>query len=113
MKKLWLVVPLLALSGCAMFSTEKPFPLEESNPTSVRECRRVGTFPGPEGYRFWGPPAVLSDFKWKTAEQAKQMGATHIYWRESSEKFEGGIVGYAFDCTGVKMPQDYEDEDGY
>jgi len=113
MKNIWLMVPLLALTGCSMFLSGKPFPLEETEPIMVRECRKVGKFPGPVGYRFWGPPAVLADFKWQTAEKAKQMGATHIYWRENPEGSEGEIVGYAFDCTGVVMPQGDEDDDGY
>ncbi|MRR33894.1 hypothetical protein EG829_04220 [bacterium] len=113
MKKICLMVSLLALSGCSMFLTEKPFPLEDADPNSVKECRKIGKFPGPEGYRFWGPPAVQSDFKWQSAEKAKQMGATHMYWREDSEAFEGRIVGYAFDCTGVDMPNADENDDGY
>lgn len=113
MKKLWLTVPLLALSGCSMFTADKPFPLEETSPSEVRKCRKVAKFPGPEGYRFWGPPAVLSDFKWKSAEQAKQMGATHMYWREDPESLKGEISGFAYDCTGVDMPDDNADEEGF
>jgi hypothetical protein len=111
MKKMCLMVPLLALCGCSMFSG-KPYPLVETEPATVKDCRAVGEFPGPIGYRVWGPPALLSDFKFQTAEKAKLMGATHIYWRENQgpEGFEGRIVGYAFDCTGVHLPDEDEDE---
>ena len=115
MKKICLLVSLLALSGCSMFTGDNPFPLQEvaPDPEIVKDCRLVGTFPGPEGYRFAGPPVVLSDFKWQTAEKAKRMGATHIYWWEGGGKVKGEITGFAFDCTGVDMPQGDEDDDGY
>jgi hypothetical protein len=101
MKKSMLFGSLLLLSGCSMFSSNKPFPLVETEPPVVRECRKVGTFPGPTGSRMWGPPPVLADFKYRTAVKAKEMGATHIYWRENIEGIGGETVGYAFDCTGV------------
>jgi len=113
MKKMWLTVSLLALSGCSMFTADRPFPLEETKPAAVKKCRKVGKFPGPAGYRFWGPPAVLSDFKWQSAEQAKQMGATHMYWREDSESLKGEIAGFAFDCTGVDMSGSDRDDNGF
>jgi hypothetical protein len=101
MKKTALIGSLLVLSGCSMFGSNKPFPLVETEPIVVTGCRKVGTFPGPTGSRVWGPPAVLADFKYQTAVKAKEMGATHIYWRETLNGIEGQTFGYAFDCTGV------------
>jgi len=49
----------------------------------------------------WGPPAVLADFKYQTALKAKDMGATHIFWREILQGLDAQTFGYAFDCTGV------------
>lgn len=106
MKKMMLVASLLILSGCSMFSSDKPNPLIETEPIVVKGCRRVGTFPGPTGSRMWGPPAVLADFKYQTALKAKEMGATHIYWREVLDGLDGQTYGYAFDCTGVETGED-------
>jgi len=111
MKKSWLVAPLIMLSGCSMFTEKKPFPLKETEPAMVRDCRKVGKYPGPAGYRFWGPPATLGDYKYQTALKAKEKGATHIYWREDPEGMEGGIAGFAFDCSGV--PSMMNDGDGF
>ncbi|HOP40054.1 MAG TPA: hypothetical protein PLI53_03345 [Geobacteraceae bacterium] len=112
MKK-WLLVSLLGLTGCSMFTTSTPFPLKETSPENVRECRKVGKFYGPSGFRMWGPPATLGAFKLEAAKKAKAMGATHIYWREDLEGVEGGIVGYAFDCTGVEVDMDENDFEEY
>jgi len=109
MKRMWLIVPMLGLAGCSMFTANAPFPLKETSPSVVAACRKVAKFPGPSGFRMWGPPATLGSFKYETALKAKEMGATHIYWREDLEGLEGGIVGYAFDCTGIPVGVD-EDE---
>jgi hypothetical protein len=109
MKKTILVGSLFVLSGCSMFGSDKPYPLVETSPYVVKDCRKVGTFPGPTGSRMWGPPAVLADFKSQTALKAKEMGATHIYWREKLEGLDGQIYGYAFDCTGVVTERNVED----
>jgi hypothetical protein len=101
MKRTLLLVPLLALSGCSLFTSNAPFPLKETSPAKVRECRKVAKFPGPEGFRMWGPPATLGSFKYDTAVKAKEMGATHIYWGEDVDGLQGGIFGYAVDCTGI------------
>jgi hypothetical protein len=106
MKNFLLLVTVTALSGCAMYPANQPFPLAPADPYSVRECRPVGRYPGPYGYSYWGPPPVLGDFKYRTAVTARDAGATHIYWREEILGIRGEtrIVGHAFDCTGVSMP---------
>jgi hypothetical protein len=106
MKKLWLLVPLLGLAGCSLFISDTPFPLKETSPAKVKDCRKVAKFPGPSGYRMWAPPAAFATYKYDTAKKAKEMGATHIYWGEDIEGLEGGIVGYAVDCTGVDLEMD-------
>ncbi|MGA7829211.1 MAG: hypothetical protein WCA04_16255 [Geobacteraceae bacterium] len=106
MKRVWLIVPLLGLAGCSFFGTSAPFPLKETTPRQVKDCRPVAQIPGPVGYRMWGPPAALGSFKFDAAKKAKELGATHIYWGEDVEGIGGGIVGYAFDCTGVPMNED-------
>jgi len=111
MKAFLLFVTITAVSGCSTHLPDKPFPLGAADPISVRECRPVGIYPGPYGYRYWGPPPVLGDFKYRTAVQAKDAGATHIYWREDIRGFYGEtrVSGYAFDCSGVTMPEYDED----
>ena len=100
-----LLAGVLALVACARTPGAAPFPLVESDPISVRECRPIGKYPGPSGYSSWGPPAVLADFKYQTALKAREEGATHIFWGERKTGIIGTqIVGYAFDCTGVAMP---------
>lgn len=109
MKILLLLAAMILLAGCAPSLSSGPFPLVESDPTSVRECRLVGIYPGPYGYRFWGPPPALGDFKYRTAVKARDAGATHIYWRDHIRGYYGQtrITGYAFDCTGIAMPKYY------
>lgn len=95
---------VLAIVACSTTPWAGPFPLTESDPTSVRECRLVGKYPGPSGYSSWGPPPVLADFKYQTALKAKEAGATHIFWGEEKTGIIGTTVtGYAFDCAGVAM----------
>jgi hypothetical protein len=105
MKKTMLACLLVVLSGCSV----TPAPLIETEPIFVRDCRKIGTFPGPAGKRMWGPPAVLADFKYKTSVKAKEMGATHIYWRQEFSGLDEMIVGHAFDCTGVDTRTGEED----
>jgi hypothetical protein len=114
MKTLWLFAVLLAVTGCSTYNAGRPFPLVEADPISVRGCRPVGRFAGPSGYRFWGPPPVLGDFKYRAAVQAREAGAIHIYWRDDFWGYYGQsrVVGHAFDCTGVAMPG-YDDLDAY
>jgi hypothetical protein len=111
MKTFLLFFSITAISACSTCLPDKPFPLGMADPLSVRECRPVGKYPGPYGYRFWGPPPVLADFKYRTAVKAKEAGATHIYWREDVRGFYGQtrVFGYAFDCTGATMPHYDED----
>lgn len=100
---------LFTIIASASTSWAGPIPLTESDPISVRGCRPAGKYPGPSGYRFWGPPPVLADFKYQTALKARDAGATHIYWREDSSGIGTRVFGYAFDCTGVAMPTSYVD----
>lgn len=109
MKKIVLLGSLLMMSGCSLFGSSGPFPLVETEPIVVKGCRKVGTYPGPIGSRMWGPPAVLADFKYQTALKAKEMGATHIYWRETLNGLDGQIFGHAYDCTGVVTERNDED----
>lgn len=109
MKRLWFIAALLCLTGCSAFSTKGPFPLKETSSRTVKDCRNVAKFPGPSGYRMWGPPAALGSFKYDTAKKAKELGATHIYWGEDADGLAGGIVGFAVDCTGVQLDDDYND----
>ncbi len=108
---LFVSVVAIIITGCSTYVSYRPFPLEVADPLSVRECRPVMKIPGPFGYRFWGAPPVLGDFKYQSAMKAKEAGATHIFWREAIMGYYGQarVIGYAFDCTGVAMPTYYED----
>jgi len=111
MKTFLLIVSLLVFTGCSTYVSQKTFPLDVAGPASVGECRLVERIPGPYGYRFWGPPPVLGDFKYQSAVKAKEAGATHIFWREADMGNYGQtrVIGYAFDCTGVTMPKYFGD----
>jgi hypothetical protein len=111
MKTFIMITAILMMAGCSTYIASRPFPLEVADPVSVRECRLVGKIPGPYGYSFWGPPPVLGDFKYRSALIAKDAGATHIFWREPVMGYYGQtqVVAYAFDCTGVSMPEYYGD----
>src|SRR5512136_2379984 len=98
MKTFLLFVTIIAITGCSTYLPDKNLPdksfpvaaaVAAADPISVRECRPVGIFPGPYGYRFWGPPPVLADFKSRTAMKAREAGATHIYWREDVRGYYG------------------------
>lgn len=115
MKTLLLLMALFVFGGCSTISSYKPLPVAVADPLSVRGCRFVGAYPGPYGYRFWGPPPVLGDFKFQSAAKARAAGATHMYWREDVRGYYGQtrVTGYAFDCTGVPMPQYFGDPAPY
>jgi hypothetical protein len=110
MKKISAAIFLLMLCGCST-AAQKPFPLEVVEPHVVAKCRQVGKYPGPGGYRMWGPPAVPGSFKYETALKAKEKGATHIYWREDVDGIDGNIVGNAFDCTGVELEDNWSKDE--
>jgi len=112
MKNFLLFVSILAITGCSTYASSKPFPLEVATPLTIGECRLVAKIPGPYGYSYWGPPPVLGDFKYQSAVKAKEEGATHIFWRDAIMGYYGEtrVIGYAFDCTGVTMPKNYEDQ---
>lgn len=111
MKTFILFVSILTILGSSTAVSSRPFPLGVADPASVGECRLVERIPGPYGYRFWGPPPVLGDFKYQSAVKAKEAGATHIFWREAIKGYYGQtrVIGYAFDCSGVAMPKYFED----
>lgn len=116
MKFILLVTGALLIWGCSTATTVPSgkgiLAVRESDRISVRQCRYLGKIPGPTGYTYWGSPPVMGGFKAQAAAQAKQMGATDITWGE--EKVSGDpspydgksrVFGYAYDCTGVAMPQ--------
>jgi len=111
MKTFILFVSILTILGSSTAVSSRPFPLVVADPASVGECRLVERISGPYGYRFWGPPPVLGDFKYQSAVKAKEAGATHIFWREAIMGYYGQtrVIGYAFDCTGVAMPKYFKD----
>lgn len=115
MKAFILLVSILTILGSSTAVSSRPFPLVVADPASVGECRLVARIPGPYGYRFWGPPPVLGDFKYRSAVKAKEAGATHIFWREAIMGYYGQtrVIGYAFDCSGVAMPKYFKDTDLY
>ena len=110
MKKMLAILSLLAVAGCA--TANKPYPLVETSSELVRNCRQVARFHGPEGYRMWGPPAVIGDFKYESAVKAKAMGATHIHWRVGAPGMDGSITGWAYDCTGI-LDENASDREDY
>lgn len=107
----FLIVLMMTLSGCSLFSTRQEFPLEETSPHVVKNCRPVGQYIGPHGYKYWGPPPAAGPFKLQTAEKAKAAGATHIYWRSTGMGMGGNLTGFAFDCTGVDLSPDTEESE--
>ncbi len=111
MKKMLIVLLLLVLTGCA--TANRPYPLVETDSEEVRNCRQVARFRGPDGYRFWGPPAVIGDFKYESAVKAKAMGATHIHWRIGGPGMEGNLTGWAYDCTGILDEKATDREDNW
>jgi len=115
MKIFLLSVIVMVSTGCAVSPPSRPFPLVESDPISVRGCRPVGSYPGPYGYRYWGPPPVLGDFKYQSALMARDAGATHIFWRHDIRGIYGEtrITGYAFDCNNVPIPVYQGEPSGY
>jgi hypothetical protein len=110
MGKLWLVLPILFLFGCAGMPCKKSPLIEVDNREQVKDCRLLRTFVGRAGEFIYGTP-YMGNFKDDAMEEAEKMGATHILYR--AELIGGGIeytnVVYAYKC-----PENYElfrDED--
>jgi hypothetical protein len=97
MKKLWLIVPILLLTGCAGFPCKKSPLIEVGNPDQLQDCRLLKTFSGPASDRMWGTP-YIGDFKNKAMKKAEEMGATHVLWRAESDGIEFVPVLKAYKC---------------
>jgi hypothetical protein len=81
MKKALLVFSFLLLAGCGGFAGRQSTIIEASTPEEVKGCQFLESFQGPSGYRMWGPPMVVGNFKNEAVQKAKIIGATHILWR--------------------------------
>ncbi len=83
MKKALLVFSFLLLAGCGGFAGRQSSIIEVSEREQVKGCQLLASFQGPSGYRMWGPPMVLGNFKNEVMRQAENIGATHILWRNN------------------------------
>jgi hypothetical protein len=81
MKKALLVFSFLLLAGCGGFAGRQSTIIEASTPEEVKGCQFLESFQGPSGYRMWGPPMVVGNFKNEAVQKARRIGATHILWR--------------------------------
>ncbi len=81
MKKALLIFSFLFLSGCGGFAGRQSTVTEASDRAQVRGCQFLASFQGPSGYRMWGPPMVIGNFKNEAIQKAEMLGATHILWR--------------------------------
>jgi hypothetical protein len=97
MKKLWLIIPILLLSGCAGMPCKKSPLVEVGNADQLKDCQLLKTYIGPASDRMWGTP-YIGNFKNKAMENAEKMGATHILWRSESDGIEFKPVLKAFKC---------------
>ncbi len=98
MKKALLVVSLMLLAGCGGFSGKQSTIMEVGLPYEVKDCRLLQSFKGPSGYRMWGNPMNIGNFKNEAIQKAEKIGATHILWRnESADLVETAFVE-AYKC---------------
>ncbi len=111
MKKLWLIVSILLLSGCAGVFGEKSALIEVGNPDQLQDCRFLKSFAGPASDRMWGTP-YIGDFKNKAIEEAEKIGATHFLWRSVSDGIEFIPVLKAYKCPPNSEAFRIRDENG-
>jgi hypothetical protein len=83
MKKALLVFSFLLLAGCGGFAGRQSTIIEVSEREEVKGCQLLESFQGPSGYRMWGPPMVIGNFKNEVIQKAENIGATHILWRNN------------------------------
>ncbi len=83
MNKALLVFSFLLLAGCGGFAGRQSSIVEVGAREDVKGCQFLATFQGPSGYRMWGPPMVIGNFKNEVIRQAENIGATHILWRNN------------------------------
>ncbi len=80
-KTLLIFISFLLLAGCGGFAGRQSTIIEASDREQVKGCKLLASFQGPSGYRMWGPPMVIGDFKNEAIQKAEMLGATHILWR--------------------------------
>jgi hypothetical protein len=80
-KKVLLFFSFLLLAGCGGFAGRQSIIIEASDREQVKGCQLLESFQGPSGYRMWGPPMVIGNFKNEAIQKAERIGATHILWR--------------------------------
>ncbi|HET6420710.1 MAG TPA: hypothetical protein VFG19_11170 [Geobacteraceae bacterium] len=98
MKNALLVVSLLLLAGCGGFSGKQSTIVEVSDKEEVTDCKFLQSFAGPSGYRMWGNPAVIGDFKKEAIQKAEKIGATHIIWRDEPTNLGETSFVDAYQC---------------
>ena len=81
MKKTLLIFSFLLMTGCGGFVGRQSAIIEVSNREEVKGCQILASFQGPSGYRMWGSPMVIGNFKNEAIQKAENIGATHILWR--------------------------------
>ncbi len=104
MKKSLVVVSLLLLVGCGGFSGKQSTIVEADVPYQVKDCQFLKSFKGPSGYRMWGTPMIIGNFKNEAIQKAEKIGATHILWRNES----AGLGETAF-VDAYKCPANQEE----
>lgn len=83
MKIALMFLSLFLLAGCGGFAGRQSTIIEASDREQVKGCQLLESFQGPSGYRMWGPPMVIGNFKNEAIREAEKIGATHILWRYS------------------------------
>jgi len=112
MKKVLLAVSLLILGGCAGFAGRQSSIIEVGAREQVEGCQLLESFQGPSGYRMWGNPVVIGNFKNEAIQKAEKMGATHILWRtEKTDLGESTFVD-AYKCPVSEGSTGNKDENG-
>ncbi len=108
MRRLWLILPILFLYGCAGMPCKKSPLVEVDDREQMKDCLLLKTFASQGGEFIFGSP-YIGNFKDKAMEEAEQMGATHILYR--SEIYGNGI-GYANVVYAYRCPEGYETSGG-
>lgn len=105
MGKLWLIISMLFLCGCAGFPCKEcPIVAEVDSAEELHGCSLLKTFSYPGGDFIFGTP-YMGDFKNEAIERAGKIGATHILYRP---ELDGNGIAYTNVVYAYKCPPGYE-----
>lgn len=98
---LFLIIAILAFSGCATMQSGKASNIIETDLDSVQGCENRGIVQGHSGWGNLMASVGLAEAKNGAKEMAAMRNATHIVWLDIIADRRADVTGQAYRCSHV------------